>query len=210
MSIQHQSVCITIRYAVESDSFPDIARCLYLTDPYIYPAAFGTDPEQAARAIASLMRIPGSLFDYRRMIVGLIDGHIKAVILYSEPGICWNQQQCEEAVRMHLPDISAFRYVSQAYFSQEAAVEQEHFIELVACCVAPEARRQGLASRMLQFLINEKKGHMIGLDVLADNVSAIALYEKWGFSITGRMKGFSIDPNNLPECFRMIRHSAND
>ena len=51
-----------IRNARETDDFYQIAACLYLTDPFIYPAAFGDKPHEAAQAISALMGIPNGLF----------------------------------------------------------------------------------------------------------------------------------------------------
>ncbi len=48
------SASTVTRKAKKQDS-PDIARILYQTDPYIYPAAFGTDADKASKAMSKLI-----------------------------------------------------------------------------------------------------------------------------------------------------------
>lgn len=202
---EHITQRIHVRYAYEADNFMNIARCIYMTDPFIYPSAFGPDIENASRTITKLMTIEGNLFDYRRLIVATIDDQIKGILMYSEPGITWNQQKCNEAVQDCIPSMRDFQYVSKNYFSEEVAISQANHVEIVACCVAPDARQQGLAKRMFQYIIAEKQGYTMSLDVLADNQAAIALYSKCGFAIANSYKGFSMPPDSPPDCYHMAR-----
>lgn len=203
---EHITPRLHIRYACEADNFKDIARCIYMTDPFIYPSAFGPDIENAAHAITKLMTIQGNLFDYRRLIVATIDDQIKGILMYSEPGTTWNQQKCNEAVQDCIPSMRDFQYVSKNYFSEEVAISQANHVEIVACCVAPDARQQGLAKRMFQCIIAEKQGCTMTLDVLAENQAAIALYSKCGFAIASSYKGFSMPPDPQPNCYHMVHN----
>lgn len=202
MNTNHTPV-VNIRYAKVSDDFLTIARCLYLTDPFIYPAAFGHDEARAMHAIVPLMQIDGNLFDYRRLIVATVDDQVKGVLMYSEQGITWNQNACDAAVTGSIPNLSAFQYVSQAYFSQAASISSANHIEIVACCVAPEARRHGLATLLFQYIIKTKPSFTMSLDVLASNHAAISLYSKFGFVVTNSYKGFSMNRDTLPDCYHM-------
>ena len=69
--------------------------------------------------------------------------------------------------------------------------------EIANVAVAPEARRRGIASRLLDDL--EEKARPRGvktlyLDVRVSNAGAIALYEKKGFYRVGLRKGFYRSP----------------
>ena len=71
----------------------------------------------------------------------------------------------------------------------------EGYITNVA--VRPDARRHGIARRLLQELQKaaEKQGlSFITLEVRVSNVAAIALYEKAGYISVGTRKAFYHDP----------------
>lgn len=74
-------------------------------------------------------------------------------------------------------------------------VLDEGYITNVA--VRPDARRHGIARRLLQELqkVAEKQGlSFITLEVRVSNVAAIALYEKAGYISVGTRKAFYHDP----------------
>lgn len=67
----------------------------------------------------------------------------------------------------------------------------EAFIQTIA--VARSAQRRGMGARLLQALLDEaaRRGQRrIVLEVRADNTSAIALYERFGFRRSGLRRGY--------------------
>lgn len=196
---------ITVRRATGADDLYTIASCIYLTDPYIYPAAFGDDPRQAARAITRLMGIPDGLFHPDHIALALREDQICGIILYIKDGARWNGEECAGLVQGIVPDMENFRFTSDVYFSAAAAVPPEKHIELVACCVMPECRGMGIGRKMLDWLTGEFPGYAFTLDVLAGNPAAIRLYEKCGFTVSSRDRGFHLEESLRPDCYRMIR-----
>ncbi len=70
-------------------------------------------------------------------------------------------------------------------------VLDEGYISNVA--VAPDSRRQGIASALITALLRraqEKELAFVTLEVRASNAPAIALYERFGFEPVGRRKGY--------------------
>ncbi len=70
-------------------------------------------------------------------------------------------------------------------------VLDEGYISNVA--VAPDSRRQGIASALITALLRraqEKELAFVTLEVRASNAPAIALYERFGFGLVGRRKGY--------------------
>jgi len=65
--------------------------------------------------------------------------------------------------------------------------------EILTLAVAPAYRRRGVAALLLDEatrLLRAGGTHRLFLEVAADNAAAIGLYEKAGFSATGRRTGY--------------------
>lgn len=70
--------------------------------------------------------------------------------------------------------------------------------ELLTIAVRPDARRQGVGSRLLSDLIeaaSERGAQSIFLEVAADNQAAISLYHMCGFREHGRRKAYYSMPS---------------
>lgn len=196
---------IDVRTANESDCFLEIAECIYATDPFIYPTAFGHNKEKAVLAISKLIRIPGSLLHYSNIFVAVKDNSVCGVLLYNEHGAEWNTEQFYLLTNEFLEDKQKFEYASNTYFEEESKQPEDNHIEIIAVCVAPEHRGKGIASKMLSSFIEIKANKILELDVLANNESAIRLYSRCGFQITAQYKGFSYTDATRPDCYHMVR-----
>lgn len=65
--------------------------------------------------------------------------------------------------------------------------------------VRPEFRQKGLASKILEAMITfarEKNLSFLTLEVRSQNIPAISLYEKYGFTVRGERKNFYRDPQD--------------
>ena len=65
--------------------------------------------------------------------------------------------------------------------------------EILTICILPDDRSKGLASRLLKNFFNKAKNsdiRQIFLEVNENNNPAVRLYEKNGFEIVGRRKGY--------------------
>jgi ribosomal-protein-alanine N-acetyltransferase len=70
--------------------------------------------------------------------------------------------------------------------------------ELLTLAVAPEARRQGVARRLLADFLTEagaRNCRKVFLEVAADNAAALALYRAAGFAEAGRRRGYYTGPD---------------
>lgn len=90
-----------------------------------------------------------------------------------------------QSYKMQFPDalISVIEYGGKAVGRLITTEE----IRLVDIAVLPESRNHGIGSFVLNRLLNEAKGKgkFVDLQVLKTNVSAIRLYERFGFEKTG-------------------------
>ena len=69
--------------------------------------------------------------------------------------------------------------------------------DMMNVAVSPEARRKGIAQRLILALVEELKhleSHCLTLEVRASNIPAIALYEKLEFSQVGRRPNYYRNP----------------
>lgn len=196
---------IIVRHVLENDDYAQIASCIYLTDPYIYPAAFGYDKIQAIKAISKLMHIEEGLFSKNRILLALIGKEICGTLLFNSGGAKWDTGASIEYVKEYIPCLDNFRRVADTYFAHEAALQIQNGVEVIACCVKPEFRNMGVGRHMLEHLMHEYPKHTLELDVLADNSAAIRLYHKCGFEIVDKCKGFCLDEEKRPECYRMVK-----
>ena len=70
-------------------------------------------------------------------------------------------------------------------------------IQIANVATLPQFRRNGIADKILCKLVNhaqETDVSVITLEVRSENAGAIALYEKHGFSVVGRRKGYYKNP----------------
>lgn len=80
-----------------------------------------------------------------------------------------------------------------AYASFRSVLDES---ELLRVAVRPEARRRGLARRLVVYGLEELKAQGVGtchLEVRADNSAARSLYRDLGFERVGRRRGYYRD-----------------
>jgi len=187
----------------------EIAECLYDTDRYIYPEAFGDYREKAVKAMSRLIGMDGSLLDYKNLLIARYNGQICGICLISDGTGTWD----EELIRKRMGDLflssqkDGFNYTSEEYFKKiNSNTITENEIELVACSVMDGFRRKHIADALLNKLVELYKDKIIKLTVLSENAAAIRLYEKHGFVKSGdEYEGFAPQGLKRPMCFDMVK-----
>jgi ribosomal protein S18 acetylase RimI-like enzyme len=110
------------------------------------------------------------------------------------PSIARVQQQCPEAAQWPVGDYSAFEVLlaltgnAPAGFCAWRQVSPEE-AELLNLGVAPEYRRLGIATALLDALSRAAAGDIF-LEVAEPNTPAIALYTRAGWVSTGVRRGY--------------------
>lgn len=123
--------------------------------------------------------------------------HIKEIaelekICFSTP---WSEQTISDAFKTGTRFFVAEKDNKILGYVGISAILDEGYITNVA--VFPEARRQGVASALLETLFDfakEKRLSFISLEVRESNVSAISLYKNFGFKTEGKRKNFYSSP----------------
>ena len=98
-----------------------------------------------------------------------------------------------------LADPLCFSLVESQGFLIGRAVAGE--AEILTLAVAPTARRQGVAARLVQGFLaaaRDRDAASVFLEVAADNAAAISLYLQAGFGQTGRRKAYYAQPGAAP------------
>lgn len=228
---------VEVSEARSKDNKQEIAGCIYDADDYIYPEAFGDNREKAVNAIAKLIGMNGTIFDYQNIIVARYNGQVCGVCIVYDPEKYDDHEKRfdMDLIRTRLgPDFSdngplkeGFDDVEGRYFKTIGTDKNkkgkkgktEKTVELVVCCVDEGFRRHDVASTMLDTIIEELYADKnIILTVLADNEPAIKLYKNKGFDykdtekIKGKdvpikEKGFAAKGLKEPEVYKMIRYA---
>jgi len=194
-----------IRTAQKEDNIYEIARCIYLTDPYIYPAAFGNDQGKAINAITSIIGTQNSLFDLKNIVVASLDNRICGIVVYNKEGAVWEKDWLYENIREYIPDKKYFFKASEKYFEEAAFKPQLQELKIISCCVLPGFRNMGIGKRLVEWISDTYPDYTETLDVLANNLAAVRLYQECGYEIVEQYKGFSIDEDTRPDCYHMLK-----
>ncbi|MFN3194159.1 MAG: GNAT family N-acetyltransferase [Aureliella sp.] len=89
-------------------------------------------------------------------------------------------------------------------------IKTKHIAHLWGMYVSPPNRNEGIARRLVQFLLNEAKAmpqiEQVKLSVVTQNAAAIKLYESFGFEIYGTdMNAIKSGGNYLDEHLMVLR-----
>lgn len=208
----HNGIKLDISFARGSDSKAEIAGCLYETDMFIYPEAFGEDKAEATKAISRIIGMDGSLFDYKNFYVARYNGQICGICLISDGTGQWDISRIKRRIGndlMPLRQEAGFEYASKKYFQSFCGgVTKASEIEIVACAVDEGFRRKHIADAMLHSLEDYYSNKDIRLSVLRDNASAIELYKKHGFKQEGeKYPGFAPMGLQRPDVINMVKQA---
>lgn len=191
-----------------SDNFDEIAECIYETDPYIYPAAFGKESDVAIRAISRLVGKEDGLFDLDNIIVARYNGHIiGSCLVYDKPS-SWNTSEYYSEVNDLLPKSQLFEYASKNYFEKTTDDIKPGEAYIMAFCIIKKFRGRGISNKFMRYVISQYPKKNIHLEVLSDNASAIRMYEKMGFVEVEEREGFNREDLPKPSCKVMVRKES--
>ena len=192
----------------------DVAKLIYDTDSYIYPTLFGEGPEGRMRAVRILSELLASgadvMFAKKNLFVLGIGDEIAGIILWYKGSMQWDPAPLLDAaagVGIALKEENVMKvsreYVADRYTSGDSSEDQG--LELINVCVKSSLRGRGAGDYMLERFVEAHPRENMKLVVLADNIPAVNLYQKFGFSVTKETDGFSLS-HPKPRCFTMERH----
>lgn len=193
----------------KEEDYEETAAIMFGADPYIYPAAFGRQ-SVAKQLMPKLFAEKRGPFAREHMYVAKSDGRVAGVLCWFDKTVV-NTFPYHQLAEEHpeLPD--SFLYTCEHYFETVShnivgQADTQEGIYIHAFCVAPNFRRRGIGKKLLKRVVSDHKDRDQYLHVLANNQSAIHLYQSFGFQIIGDVEpGFSIPPAPRPDVYYMKR-----
>jgi len=193
--------------------YEQIAALIFETDPYIYPAMFeGEIPaKEAAVKVLPEVILAGNdeMFRKENIFVCLAGEDIIGLILWYKGYMNWDVRAFLKTARqlgVNLSQDTVFavgkEYVAEKY--SETPLEGDVSIALINICVDEKMRGQGIGKKMMTDFIRKHSFVKMELCVLADNLSAVRLYQNMGFQIIRETQGFSLTEAK-PSCYDMVR-----
>ncbi len=165
------------------------ARLILLTLHQFGDHLFGFgDHARAQAALASFFRLPANRFSYEYAVFGLANSEIAGILMLFNR-VQMRRSMAVTAAHMfkvyRLKEIVKFLQLMMPYRNEENIPQDELYIGHLA--VDEKYRRQGFGLRLLEYA--EKEAHAQGKSRLTllteiENISAQALYNKFGFKIT--------------------------
>ena len=179
-----------------------IARLIYETDPYIYPAMCSA--AEAEKIIPCLLSEgTDSMFCKQNLFVARLNGNIVGIILWHNGPLLWNRNAFIEVCNsQNIPISFTFEKVAREYLSAYAKPNAN--ISIINVCVDTSVRSRGIGAEMLQAFIARHEGESIELVTLTGNTIAIDLYKRSGFEILREEDGFSVS-STKPSVYIMLR-----
>ena len=193
----------TCRMALPSDCVQSIAKYIHLTDPYIYPLICA-DPQDGAWCdfIRQCLNTPNNVYHLDHIAVLL---HGDEIIGAACIAPCGQVLTITDGIEIPEGLKDPIAPVVDGYFLPLIRENQTFSgYNIVNICVDEAWRGRGLGKKLLDFCLEKCQDASVHLDVIADNTTAIRLYEHSGFRIRARYMGFSGSDVKLP-CYHMIK-----
>lgn len=179
-----------------------IARLIYDTDPYIYPAMCSA--AEAEKIIPYLLSAgTDSMFCKQNLFVARLNNNVVGVILWHNGPLAWKRKAFIETCNAQSIRIApTFEQVAQEYLSTYDQPTAD--ISIINVCVDASVRGSGVGTEMLKAFIARHKSESMELVTLTGNTIAIDLYKRRGFEILREEDGFSVEYPK-PRCYIMSR-----
>lgn len=194
---------IKIRNVRDDDSVADIAKCIHLTDQYIYPQICeNPTDERWIEYIGLCLNQEGNLFYKKNLVVAEIHARICGAFCVIQGGKEY-VSDCHDA---GICNTTGYLKVKKGYF--EPLLRENLSVcgnTLTNICVLPEFRRMHIGQLLIEKCIEVFGNLDIYLDVLSENDAAIDLYKKNGFVAINNYDGFG-NGSTVP-CYYMVRRA---
>ena len=176
---------VTIRPLRTGDDMLQVARLIYLTDPYIYPYWFDS-LEQGQQVIAAMMTLPTVYRVSHITVAVLSDGFVAGMVVACPTPFVEHEEDIHRAFSMAGVPVDARSHtIFEQYYAKMGVADQGLYIANIA--VDPNCRHRGIAAALLSDALRGQSH--CSLDCVQANTGAWRLYQRLGFSICEEYKG---------------------
>ena len=194
---------IDFRKCKKNDDITLIAKYIYLTDPYIYPS-ISKSPDDLffQKLILNCFKDITNLFYYENLFLAICDEKIIGILCAIKAG---EKKTFLENISITDKEKEQISISNNGYFIPliKENLELKGF-NITNVCIDPYFRSKGIGENLIRFYLNQIDDAPIHLDVIANNSTAIHLYQKCGFKIENEYNGFSGTDEPLL-CYHMIK-----
>ncbi|MGN0812648.1 MAG: GNAT family N-acetyltransferase [Candidatus Coproplasma sp.] len=184
----------TIRKMAAGDDLEQVARLIYLTDPYIYPNWFDS-MEDGVKVIREMIELP-TLYNRENITVAVLpDGFIAGMVVSKQTPFVEDEEYISQAFRRaKVQEDKRTKEVFDAYYSKMGGEEDGYYVANAA--VDPAYRKQGIAGALIESVTEGKD--FCSLECVVANAGAWRLYQRLGFKIEYEYPGV----HGIP-CYKM-------
>lgn len=185
---------ITIRKLKDDDNLTQVAKLIYLTDPYVYPNWFN-NIEDGIKVIREMINLP-TLYNRENITVAVMpDGNIAGLVVAKQTPFTEEQKYISQAFSMAgIIEDKRTMEVFEAYYSKMGDAEDGYYIANVA--VDPQYRNRGIGATLVSTVMHGKD--LCSLECVVANTVSWRLYQRLGFQIAYEYPGV----HKIP-CYKM-------
>lgn len=199
---------LNFRYLELTDDLDEIGKLLFYTDPFIYPAFFGSI-DNATKVMREAISRGKYCFSHENIYCAFYDEKPVAIICKNPNGAYkWNYKEWQELFYLAKIEIpNTFDDVAKHYFELMNEEQLKGYIYILAVCVSKEMRQKHVGTELLKRFIKLHPHDKVLLDTLEENNAGILLYKNAGFKVLNHYCGYSlVEPH--PRCVRMTKENS--
>lgn len=192
---------ITIRPMCEGDNLNQVARLIYLTDPYVYPNWFDSI-EDGIKVIKQMIMLP-TLYNKENITVAVTDsGFIVGVVVSKQAPFVEKIEDVYLAFeKAGVKRDDRTKQTFDAYYAKMGIEEDGYYLANIA--VEKEYRKKGIGTALTKYVMKGK--HYCTLECVIANEGAWRVYQSLGFEIAYEYPGV----HDVP-CYKMFYERKGD
>ncbi len=186
---------VTVRALKDTDDLSQVAKLIYLTDPYIYPGWFDSI-DDGIKVIREMIFLP-TLYNLENITVAVLpDGFIAGMVVSKQaPFVEELKYVCKAFELAGVPMDNRTAEMFDAYYAKMGQAEDGFYIANVA--VDEKCRKRGIAASLVEHVLT---GHdYCSLECVVANVGTLRLHQRIGFRIAYEYPGVFGVP-----CYKMF------
>jgi len=183
------------------DDFHKIINLIYHTDKYIYPSMCGFDYDYFVKIMMYNLGT-NSIFSYQNIIKAKINDDIVGILLSFTKDQLLPILPKNNEIEIR----NCYEKVMIEYFQKSLENIKDNSLYINNLCVNNQYQNSGIGYALIQYILSNTEYKIITLDCIENNLPAIKLYKKCGFTITDRFLGYSGVENKQFYCLNFEKY----